>query len=87
MWAPTGQAAIIQSAGEIKELGLKPLVPEISKAVLVEEFNRIYVTRIRLPAFRKGIEVFEEKEDLLPFEEAKLYGHNAVHSLLGYLAF
>ncbi len=47
-----------------------------------EEFNRIYVSRIRLPAFRKGIAVFEEKEDLLLFEEAKLYGHNAVHSLL-----
>ncbi len=32
------------------------------------------------------IRVFEEKDDLLPFEEAKLYGHNAVHALLGYLA-
>jgi mannitol-1-phosphate 5-dehydrogenase len=52
----------------------------------VEEFNRIFVSRVRLPGFRRGIEVFEEKEDLLPFEEAKLYGHNAVHSLLGYLA-
>jgi mannitol-1-phosphate 5-dehydrogenase len=30
--------------------------------------------------------VFEEKPDLLPFEEAKLYGHNATHALLGYLA-
>ena len=30
--------------------------------------------------------MFEEKDDLLPFEEAKLYGHNAIHSLLGYLA-
>jgi hypothetical protein len=30
--------------------------------------------------------VFEEKPDLLPFEEAKLYGHNAVHALLGFLA-
>ena len=30
--------------------------------------------------------MFEEKDDLLPFEEAKLYGHNAVHALLGYLA-
>jgi len=33
-----------------------------------------------------GIGVFAEKEDLLPFEEAKLYGHNAVHALIGYLA-
>jgi mannitol-1-phosphate 5-dehydrogenase len=26
-----------------------------------------------------------EKEDLLPFEEAKLYGHNATHALAAYL--
>jgi len=53
---------------------------------LVEEFNRILITQIRLPNFRRGIEVFVEKPDLLPFEEAKLYGHNAVHALLGYFA-
>ena len=29
--------------------------------------------------------MFVEKPDLLPFEEAKLYGHNAVHALIGYL--
>lgn len=53
---------------------------------LVEEFNRILISQIKLPNFRRGIEVFVEKPDLLPFEEAKLYGHNAVHALLGYLA-
>ena len=37
------------------------------------------------PPFRRGIAVFEEKEDLLPFEEAKLYGHNATHALAAYL--
>ena len=26
-----------------------------------------------------------EKDQLLPFEEAKLYGHNAIHALLAYL--
>ncbi len=30
--------------------------------------------------------MFQEKEDLLPFEEAKLYGHNAIHALICYLA-
>ena len=40
----------------------------------------------RCPDFSRGIRVFEEKDDLLPFEEAKLYGHNAVHALLGSLA-
>jgi mannitol-1-phosphate 5-dehydrogenase len=58
----------------------------VSREFLVEEFNRILVSQITLKGFRRGIEVFEEKPDLLPFEEAKLYGHNAVHALLGYLA-
>jgi mannitol-1-phosphate 5-dehydrogenase len=57
-----------------------------SREFLVEEFNRILVSQIALEGFRRGIEVFEEKSDLLPFEEAKLYGHNAVHALLGFLA-
>ncbi len=26
-----------------------------------------------------------EKDEILPFEEAKLYGHNAIHALLAYL--
>jgi mannitol-1-phosphate 5-dehydrogenase len=54
--------------------------------VLVEEFNRILISRVSLAGYRRGIEIFEEKEDLLPFEEAKLYGHNAIHALIGYLA-
>ena len=58
----------------------------LSREFLVEEFNRILISRVALPGFRRGIEVFEEKPDLLPFEEAKLYGHNAVHALLGFLA-
>ncbi len=58
----------------------------LPRTFLVEEFNRILITRITLPGFQRGIRVFEEKPDLLPFEEAKLYGHNAVHALLGYLA-
>lgn len=57
-----------------------------SRELLVEEFNRILISQITIPGFRRGIEVFSEKSDLLPFEEAKLYGHNAVHALLGYLA-
>lgn len=57
-----------------------------SRELLVEEFNRILITQITIPGFQRGIEVFSEKPDLLPFEEAKLYGHNAVHALLGYLA-
>jgi len=79
-------SGVVSSEREMKELGLSPLVPGFAKCVLVEEFNRILVSRVTLPGFVRGIRVFEEKNDLLPFEEAKLYGHNAIHALLGYLA-
>jgi mannitol-1-phosphate 5-dehydrogenase len=79
-------SGVISSAEEMHALGLAPLVAGGDRCVLVEEFNRILVSRVRLPAFRRAIRVFEEKDDLLPFEEAKLFGHNAVHALLGYLA-
>ena len=65
---------------------LAAIADGLPRAFLVEEFNRILITQIRIPGFQRGIEVFAEKPDLLPFEEAKLYGHNAVHALLGYLA-
>src|SRR5271157_1158955 len=79
-------SGVVSSPEEMKRLGLVPLVPGFGKCVLVEEFNRILISRITLAGFRRRIRVFEEKDDLLPFEEAKLYGHNAVHALLGYLA-
>jgi mannitol-1-phosphate 5-dehydrogenase len=79
-------SGVVSSAEEMRRLGLAPLVPGFDKCVLVEQFNRILVSRITLPGFQRRIRVFEEKDDLLPFEEAKLYGHNAVHALLGYLA-
>jgi len=71
---------------EIEELKLKTIAPGINRAFLVEQFNRILVSRTRISDFRPGIEVFIEKDDLLAFEEAKLYGHNAIHSLLGFIA-
>ncbi len=82
-------SGIIASTAEMDALGLEALVPGAERCVLVEEFNRILVSRVRLPGFpgfRRAIGVFEEKDDLLPFEEAKLFGHNAIHALLGYLA-
>ncbi len=79
-------SGVIGEPDDIRQLGLTPMTPRAEKAILVEEFNRILVSRIALPDFRRGIEVFIEKDDLLPFEEAKLYGHNAVHALIGFLA-
>jgi mannitol-1-phosphate 5-dehydrogenase len=79
-------SGVVTAPEEIKAEGLACLVEGSPRALLVEEFNRILITQIRLPGFQRGIEVFVEKPDLLPFEEAKLYGHNAVHALIGYLA-
>ncbi len=79
-------SGVIADPAAIARIGLKTLTPVTPKAVLVERFNRILISRITLPGFRRGLEVFIEKDDLLPFEEAKLYGHNAIHAMLGYLA-
>jgi len=79
-------SGVVTDAEEIGRNNLVPQIPGWSRAFLLEEFNRILISRITLPHFRRGIEVFVEKPDLLPFEEAKLYGHNATHALIGYLA-
>ncbi len=76
---------VVTDPVEIAERELAPIAPGIGRAFLVEEFNKILVTRTRLEGFRPGIEVFIEKDDLLPFEEAKLFGHNAIHALLGFV--
>jgi len=79
-------SGVITDADTIRRLGLATLTPDTPRAVLVERFNHILISRVTLEGFRRGIEVFVEKDDLLPFEEAKLYGHNAIHALIGYLA-
>jgi mannitol-1-phosphate 5-dehydrogenase len=65
---------------------LSPITEGSDRAFLVEAFNRILISKVDFePSFQRGISVLEEKEDLLPFEEAKLYGHNATHALGAYL--
>jgi mannitol-1-phosphate 5-dehydrogenase len=75
---------VVSDPGEILDFGLIPITPDAPRAFLVESFNRILISKINFP-FRRGIQVFQEKKDLLPFEEAKLYGHNATHALAAYL--
>jgi mannitol-1-phosphate/altronate dehydrogenase len=79
-------SGVVMDREAISRLRLAPLTPGLGRAVLVEEFNRILISRVTLPAYRRGIGVFIEKDDLLPFEEAKLYGHNAIHAMIAYLA-
>jgi mannitol-1-phosphate 5-dehydrogenase len=76
---------VVTDPAEIEQRGLAPIAPGIARAFLVEEFNRILVSKTTIPDFTPGIRVFIEKDDLLPFEEAKLYGHNAIHALLGFI--
>ncbi len=80
---------VVTDPAEIEALQLAPLTPGGNRAMLVEAFNRILISQIQFDdplSFSRGITIFEEKADLRPFEEAKLYGHNALHAVAGYLA-
>ena len=79
-------SGIVADTEQIERSNLEPIAPRLDRAFLVEEFNKILISEIKLPDFDRGIDVFVEKADLHPFEEAKLYGHNATHALVGYLA-
>lgn len=76
-------------SGLVSDPGINSIAtvtPSSHRAFLVEAFNHILISRITLPhPFLRGITVFEEKPNLLPFEEAKLFGHNATHALMAYL--
>lgn len=78
-------SGVVSDMACIRGQGLITMAPALPRAILVEAFNKILISGITLTDFARGIQVFEEKPDLLPFEEAKLYGHNATHALLGYL--
>lgn len=67
------------------EDSLAPIVPGHKQAFLVESFSHSLVSPVSLQGVKLKLEVFEEKPDLLPFEAAKLYGHNALHALAAYL--
>lgn len=75
---------VVTEPEEIDRLGLKPMTPGFPRAFLVEEFNHILVSRITVPGFEPALTAFEEKDNLYPFEEAKLYGHNAIQTMLGF---
>lgn len=82
-------SGILTDPSEISAAGLATITLRDGRAFLVERFNHILIDRVRFDdgrPFTRGLDVFEEKEELLPFEEAKLYGHNATHALAAYLA-
>ncbi len=75
----------LEGLGERQGAGLAPIAPGLERAALVEAFNDILISRVALEGFERGLAIFDERPELRPFEEAKLYGHNAVHALLAYL--
>jgi mannitol-1-phosphate 5-dehydrogenase len=79
-------SSVVSDPIRLKDESLAPIVPGLDRALLVEAFNRILVDQVTLPNFERGLSAFIEKPDLAPFAAAKIYGHNAIHALLGYLA-
>jgi mannitol-1-phosphate 5-dehydrogenase len=77
-----GKMSGVLSFQECEKRGLPTLTPSCDRGHLVEEFNKILISTCPGIEDRrtKGLHV---KNNLLPFEEAKLYGHNAIHMLLG----
>ncbi|MBL8154492.1 MAG: hypothetical protein JNM70_09925 [Anaerolineae bacterium] len=84
-------SGLTEGASGGDESALLPVTAESSRAFLVEAFNKILISRVDFSGasdpspFSRGIEVFQEKADLLPFEMAKLFGHNGTHALAAYL--
>lgn len=79
-----GKMSRVVADDEFDEIGVAPLTPGMRRAHLVETFNTILISRTH--GIDRGLHQLIEKDDLLPFEEAKLYGHNAVHAAIGFLA-
>ena len=86
-------SGVVADPDAIRDGHMATMTPAAPRAFLVEAFNRILISQIRFddapgePPFQRGIRAFEEKPNLLPFEEAKLYGHNATHALAAYLGY
>ena len=78
----------VRGLEEIGELSLEPITPKSDRAFLVEHYRHILISKVTFPdsqPFRRGLTSLTEKDDLTPFEDAKLYGHNAIHALAAYL--
>ena len=52
---------VVTDKDEIHKKDLKQITPDIDRAFLVEEFNKILVTKCNIENFKPGIEVFIEK--------------------------
>jgi mannitol-1-phosphate 5-dehydrogenase len=79
-------SGVITAPDELAAGSLAPIASSLEAAFLVESFDRILVSRVDPDGDRHpGIPVLREVDDLAPFEDAKLLGHNATHALAGFL--
>jgi mannitol-1-phosphate 5-dehydrogenase len=79
-------SGVITEPMEVADRGLIPVVPGLPTAILVEAFDRILVSRVDPSGvLHPGMAVLREVDDLTPFEDAKLLGHNAIHALGAFL--
>ncbi|MFA5688734.1 MAG: hypothetical protein WC959_06270 [Kiritimatiellales bacterium] len=77
-----GKMSCVLPADECRRRSIPPLAPGADRGHLVEVFNKILIQFCAGITERRVAGLFD-KPDLFPFEEAKLYGHNAVHFWLG----
>jgi mannitol-1-phosphate 5-dehydrogenase len=77
-------SGVITDRDELRQLGLTSITSALDPAFLVEEFDRILVSRVGA-GLHPGMPVLREVDDLAPFEDAKLLGHNATHALAGFM--
>jgi mannitol-1-phosphate/altronate dehydrogenase len=81
-------SGLIDDPAEVRALGLATIAAGLDAAFLVEAFDRILVSRAapaRGGPIHPGMPALREVDDLTPFEDAKLLGHNAIHALAGCL--
>lgn len=77
---------VIRDQDEIQEAGLALFSDQGSEAFLVEAFNNILVSHVDPSRTSgRGISQLVEKTDLIPFEHAKIHGHNATHAGFAYV--
>jgi mannitol-1-phosphate 5-dehydrogenase len=77
-------SGLITDEAELAQHDLAPINSALLAAFLVEEFDRILVSRVG-EGLHPGMPVLREVDDLAPFEDAKLLGHNATHALAGFM--
>ncbi|MCF7848185.1 MAG: hypothetical protein K9M45_04985 [Kiritimatiellales bacterium] len=77
-----GKMSCIFPAEECARRNIPTLTPTADRGHLVEAFNHILIQSCA-GIDARCVQGLIDKPDLLPFEEAKLYGHNAIHLWLG----